>query len=286
MGEHAKAISLYESMLKGDSDSNPRLAFLLINAYRLNKQYDKALTMGKQQFEKRPGETNIGLVYARVLGDAGKTGEGVEILQKMLQADPSNVDIYVNLSQIYLQGRKYAEAEKVLQRAEDQKLDNERLKFQLATIYEKQKDFDRAESVFKEVLKENPKNAVVLNYIGYMLADRGVRLQEAVKYVEEALAIDPNNGAYLDSLGWAFFKLNDIGKAEEYLLKAVEIVKNDPVIHDHLGDLYFKTGDLEKARDFWTKSINTGAGEPEDVQKVREKLDKLEESLRKQKRRP
>jgi Tfp pilus assembly protein PilF len=204
----------------------------------------------------------------------------------MLQADPSNVDIYVNLSQIYLQGKKYADAEKILQRAEDRKLDSERLKFQLATIYERQKDFDKAESIFKEVLKDNPKNAVVLNYIGYMLADRGIRLQEAVKYVEEALAIDPNNGAYLDSLGWAFFKLNDLEKAEKYLLQAVELVKNDPVIHDHLGDLYFKAGALEKARDFWSKSLNTGAGEQEDAQKVREKLEKIEESLRKQKRHP
>jgi len=286
MGEHGKAIALYESLLKNDTDPNPRLVFLLINAYRLNKQLDKALAMGKQQFEKHPGETNIGLVYARTLGDAGKTKEGAEILQKMLQADPSNVDIYVNLSQIYLQGKKYADAEKILQRAEDRKLDSERLKFQLATIYERQKDFDKAESIFKEVLKDNPKNAVVLNYIGYMLADRGIRLQEAVKYVEEALAIDPNNGAYLDSLGWAFFKLNDLEKAEKYLLQAVELVKNDPVIHDHLGDLYFKAGALEKARDFWSKSLNTGAGEQEDAQKVREKLEKIEESLRKQKRHP
>jgi tetratricopeptide (TPR) repeat protein len=286
MGEHGKAITLYESLLKDDKEPNPRLVFLLINAYRLNKQLDKAMAMGKQQFEKHPGETNIGLVYARTLGDAGKTKEGAEILQKMLQADPSNVDIYVNLSQIYLQGKKYGDAEKVLQRAEDRKLDNERLKFQLATIYERQKDFDKAESIFKEVLKDNPKNAVVLNYMGYMLADRGVRLDEAVKYVEEALAIDPNNGAYLDSLGWAFFKLNELEKAEKLLLQAVDLVKNDPVIHDHLGDLYFKTGALEKARDSWTKSLSTGAGEPEDAQKVREKLDRLEESFRKPKRHP
>ncbi len=284
LGENEKAIGIYENLLKDDPQPNPRLLFLLINAYRINRQLDKALVLGKQQFEKDPGDTNIGLVYARTLADVGKTKEGAEILQKMLQADSSNIDIYVNLSQIYLQGKKYSDAEKILRRAEDRKLDSERLKFQLATIYERQKDFDRAESLFKEVLKENPKNAMVLNYIGYMLADRGVRLDEAVKYVEEALAIDPNNGAYLDSLGWAFYKLNDLDKAEKYLLKAVEIVKNDPVIHDHLGDLYYKAGNLERAQDCWSKSISAGT-EQEEIQKVREKLDKLQESLRKQKRR-
>jgi tetratricopeptide (TPR) repeat protein len=282
LGEHAKAIEIYEKLLK--EDSSPRLVFLLINAYRLNHQLDKAVAMGRQQFEKTPGETNIGLVYARALADSGNTKEGAEILKKLLQADPSNVDIYVNLSQVYLQGKEYSEAEKILERAEAKKLDSERVKFQLGTIYEKQKDFDKAESVFKEVLKDNPKNAIVLNYIGYMLADQGVRLQEAVKYVEEALAIDPNNGAYLDSLGWAFFKLNELEKAEKYLLQAIDLVKNDPVIHDHLGDLYFRTGDLEKAKDFWTKSISAGT-EPEDIQKVREKLEKLDDSLRKGKHR-
>jgi putative PEP-CTERM system TPR-repeat lipoprotein len=282
LGENDKAIAIYEEILKNDPDPNPRLLFFLINAYRLNHQLDKALALGKQQYEKNRADTNFGLVYARTLADSGKTKEGAEILQKMLQADPSNVDIYVNLSQVYLQGKKYAEAEKILRRAEDRKLDSERLKFQLGTIYERQKDFDRAESLFKELLKEKPKNAIVLNYLGYMLADRGIRLDEAVKYVEEALTLEPNNGAYLDSLGWAFFKLNQLDKAEEYLLKAAEIVKNDPVIQDHLGDLYFKAGDLKKAHDFWSKSVTIGT-EPEDTQKVREKLDKLQDTLRKQK---
>ncbi len=284
MGEHTKAIALYEEMLKSQTEPRPGLVFMLINAYRVNRQLDKALSVGKQYYEQNPQDVNIGLVYARALADAGKTREGADLLLKMLQSDPSNIDIYVNLSQVYLQGKRFSEAEKVLRRAEDRQLDSERLKFQLATVYERQRDFEKAEVLFKEVLKANPKNATALNYIGYMLADRGVRLEEAVKYVEEALALDPNNGAYLDSLGWAFYKLNEMRKAEEYLLRAVELVKNDPVIHDHLGDVYYKTGNYEKAVEFWSKSVDIGT-EPEDTQKVREKLDKLQDSLRKQKRR-
>jgi Tfp pilus assembly protein PilF len=188
----------------------------------------------------------------------------------------------VNLSQIYLQAKKFNDADKIIKRAEEKSPDNERLKFQLASVYERQKDFDRAELLFKEILKTNPKNANALNYIGYMLADRGIRLNEAVQYVEQALAIEPNNGAYLDSLGWAFFKLDDLQKAEKYLLQAVGLVRNDPVIHDHLGDLYFKAGDLQKAQDYWNKSL-TGGIEQEEIQKVRDKLVKVHELLRKQK---
>ncbi|MBZ5499014.1 MAG: tetratricopeptide repeat protein [Acidobacteriia bacterium] len=281
MGEYQKAIAIYEEMVK--SDPSPHTYFLLINAYRIDKQYDKALSLGKPQFEKNPKDDNLALVYARTLADSGKTKEGAEILDKMLQSKPSNLDIYINLSQIYVQARRFGEAEKVLRRAEEQKLDKERLKFQLATVYDKQKDYDRAESLLKEILKEDPKDGPTLNYIGYMLADRGVRLEEAVKYVQEALILEPNNPAYLDSLGWAFFKLNDLKMAEKYLLQAGDMEKKDPVIQDHIGDLYFKIGNLEKAQEFWKKSLSNG-GEDEDVKKVREKLDKVQETLRKQKR--
>ncbi len=281
IGDYRGAISIYEEMSK--SDPSPRAYSLLINAYRLDRQYDKAQTLGKEQFEKNPKDGNIAMVYARSLADAGKAKEGAEILNKQLLSDPSNLDLYVNLSQIYVQAKRFGEAEKVLRRAEEQKLDKEAVQLQLASVYERQKDFDRAESLFKEILKADPKNAVALNYLGYMLADRGVRLDEAVQYVQQALDVDPNNGAYLDSLGWAFYKKNDMQRAEKYLLQAVDLVKNDPVIQDHVGDLYFKTGNLEKAQTFWKKSLSAG-GEPEDAQKVREKLEKVQETLRKQKR--
>jgi tetratricopeptide (TPR) repeat protein len=281
MGEYQQAIAIYEEMVK--SDPTPRTYFMLINAYRVDRQYDKALSLGKQQIETHPDDENIALVYARSLADAGKAKEGAEILNKLMQNNPSNLDLYVNLSQIYLVARKYGDAEKVMLRAQEQKLDKERVKLQLATVYDKQKDYDRAESLLKDILKDDPKDAIALNYIGYLLADRGIRLEEAVDYVQRALVLDPNNGAYLDSLGWAFFKMNDLQKAEKYLLQAVELERKDPVIHDHLGDLYFKSGNLEKAQEFWKRSLTNG-GEPEEVQKIRGKLEKAQETIRRQKR--
>jgi tetratricopeptide (TPR) repeat protein len=281
IGEYAKAIAIYEDMVK--ADPSPRTYFSLINVYRVDRQYDKALAMGKQQLDKNPKDDNIALVYARTLADAGKAREGAEILDKMLLNSPKNLDLYINLSQIYIQAKRFGDAEKVLRRAENEKLDPEKLKFQLAMVYDKQKDFGKAESLFKEILKENPNDGPTLNYIGYMLADRGVRLDEAVKYVEQALAQEPNNPAYLDSLGWALFKKNDMQGAEKYLLQAGEMEKKDPVIHDHIGDLYLKSGNLEKAQEYYKKSLNSG-GEPDEAQKVRTKLEKVQETLRKQKR--
>jgi tetratricopeptide (TPR) repeat protein len=280
--EYNKAIAVYQDIVKSEPKMIPRL----INVYRLDHQYDKALSLGKQNYDKDPGDIRMGIIYARTLGDAGKGKEGIDILSKLLQANPSKVDLYVNLSALYMQDKRYSDAEKILRRGQEKKLEGEEdkdsLNLQLANVYEKQKDFDRAESLLKDMLKTKPDNAVALNYIGYMLADRGVRLDEALKYVKEALAIDPRNGAYLDSLGWAFFKLNDLGNAEKYLLQADEIVKNDSTIDEHLGDLYLKTGDLKKAEDFYKSSVSLGT-EPDEVEKVRHKLESVQEKLRKKK---
>jgi tetratricopeptide (TPR) repeat protein len=282
MGAHEKAIALYQEMAKADPKrGNPQL----LNAYRVSKQFGKAIALGKDLYQKSPNDVELAVIYARTLADSGKPKDGAEVLTKMLQSNPDSIELYVNLSQVYLQDKRYTDAEKVLRKAESKTTDKqngERLKIQLAAVYEKQKDFDRAESVFKEILQGNPQNAVALNYIGYMLADRGVRLDEAVRYVKEALAIDPQNGAYLDSLGWALFKLNDLANAEKYLLQADELVKNDPTIVEHLGDLYFKTGNLTKAEEFWKRSLSIGT-EQEDIQKVRRKLEQLQETIRKQK---
>jgi tetratricopeptide (TPR) repeat protein len=280
-GDYPKAISVYEEMV--NADPSPRTYFSLINAYRVDKQFDKAVSLGKQQFEKNPKDENLALVYARSLSDVGKSKEGADILDKMLQSNPENLDLYINLSQIYVDAKRFSEAEKVMRRAEEQKLDKDRIMFQLATVYETQKEYDKAESLFKEILKENPKDGPTLNYFGYMLADRGIRLEEAVKYVQEALVLEPNNPAYLDSLGWAFFKLNELQKAEKYLLQAGDMEKRDAVIADHIGDLYSKSGNLERAQEFYKKSLSIG-GKPEDVQKVKAKLEKVQENLRKQKR--
>jgi pentatricopeptide repeat protein len=280
-GEFQKAIDIYQEMSETDARLNPQL----LNAYRISRQFELALPFGKELYDKDPDSIPTGLYYAQTLADAGKIEEGAKVLSRLLESNPQEIDLHIALSQVYIQGKRYTEAEEILRQAEKNGLNDaqsEMLKFNLAALFERKKDYDQAEHLFRDILETNPENASALNYIGYMLADRGVRLEEALEYVQKALAIDPNNGAYLDSLGWAFFKLNDMENAEKYLLEAGKMVRNDPIIDEHLGDLYFETGDLQKAKHFWMKSLSI-ATEPEDIQKIRQKLEKLQQTLQKQK---
>ena len=101
----------------------------------------------------------------------------------------------------------------------------------------------------------NPKNAIVLNYYGYMLADRGIRLEEARDLIQRALDQDPYNGAYLDSLGWTYYKESKLDQAELTLRKALERESHDPTIRGHLGDVLAKQGRMELAVAEWEKSL-------------------------------
>src|SRR2546426_8974256 len=99
----------------------------------------------------------------------------------------------------------------------------------------------------RKVLVSDPQNAPALNYLGYILAARGTKLDEALNFIKKAVDLEPANGAYLDSLGWAYFRLGKYELAEDNLIKASQHITTDPTVQDHLGDLYQKTGRLKLA---------------------------------------
>ncbi len=146
----------------------------------------------------------------------------------------------------------------------------------------------RLKRYFRKVIASDPKNATALNYLGYMLADRGTRLDEALSLIRRAVALDPQNGAYLDSLGWVHFKMGKYDLAEATLRRALDRIDNDPTVHEHLGDVYQKTNRLKLAVTQWERSLQEwkktipAEVEPNDVAKVQKKLDGAKVKLAKQ----
>lgn len=112
------------------------------------------------------------------------------------------------------------------------------------------------ERTLREILKIEPSDKNALNHLGYMLAVRGERLDEAIKLVQQALAQDPDNGAYLDSLGWAYFRRGDLNEAQKYLVAAAQQMPKNSEVLDHLGDLHARRGNLDEAIAAWTRALN------------------------------
>src|SRR3984893_3572407 len=254
----AAAFTFNELGHLGDEEDR-RARLLIMDTYRAAKDLPKALQTGKDALVKYPNDPGIRASQALLLGENEQTDEAVKMLRVQLTKSGADRDTYLNIAQVYERGKRYKEAEEAAQAAEvlpGRPRDNEMVWFVLGAIYERQKFFDRAEDQFKKVLAVNPKNGSVLNYYGYMLGDLGQRLDEAVDLVQRALKEEPYNGAYLDSMGWIYYKQNKLGEAEATLRKAVERDSHDPTIHSHLGDVYAKLGRNELAASEWEKSLS------------------------------
>src|SRR6266568_3280810 len=252
------AIYTFEELGHLGEEEDRRARIIIMDTYRAAKNLPKALETGKEALAKYPADPAIRTSHALLLGEDGQTDAAAKILKAQLHGDTGDRDTYLNIAQVYERGRRYKEAEEAAHAAEvlpGQPRENEMVWFLLGAIYERQKFFDKAEDQFKKVLSVNPKNAPVLNYYGYMLGDLGIRLDEAEALVQRALKEDPFNGAYLDSLGWIYFKENKLGASESTLRKALERERHDATIHSHLGDLYAKTGRTDLAGAEWEKSL-------------------------------
>jgi tetratricopeptide (TPR) repeat protein len=181
-----------------------------------------------------------------VLG-AGKTDAGGTLLEELAARRSDDPQVYIALAQYYTDVNRGSQAIKALQTGQS-KLPNETvLTFELGAVYDKQKRHADAEAAFRQVIARDPQHAPALNYLGYMLADRGERLDESIDLVRRALVIDPDNGSYLDSLGWAYYKSNKLDLAVDNLKKAADQLGRNSVIQDHYGDVLFKLGRYDDA---------------------------------------
>ena len=253
------AISTFEEMAKLGPDAHRRAQMLLIDTYRESHDIDRAITETKKALEQSPKDHSLTVTLAMLYGEKADTAAATKLLTSLLHGNDSDHEIYLDLAQVQERGRKYAEAEESARKAEqlsrsDQ--EQESTAFMMGAIYERQKKYDLAEDQFRKALAVNPNNAAVLNYYGYMLADRGVRLEEATAMIQRAVTQEPNNGAYLDSLGWAFYKQNKFAEAEENLRRAAGRSGHDPTVLGHLGDVYMKLGQTERAAELWERALS------------------------------
>jgi tetratricopeptide (TPR) repeat protein len=191
-----------------------------------------------------------------------KSTDAIETLQAARKRFPQSFALEYWLGMAYSQQKAHAEAirhystAEIIAAATDPKRLDRFFYFQLGAAHERNQDYDQAEKCFRRSLELAPDFAESQNYLGYMWAERGIKLDEARELIEKAVKAQPKNAAYLDSLGWVLFRLNQPKAALEHLLKASELLTEpDPTVWDHLGDVYDALNQPDKAREAWEKSI-------------------------------
>jgi tetratricopeptide (TPR) repeat protein len=260
-GKTQEALDTFRRMLTLGDDNAVRGYQQIIDTYREAKQWQQATAAAKEAVQKLPNDRGLRMVLAGQLADMGEADKALKDVQSMLKGTADDREVYIALAQMNTRLKRWNDAEQALDKAEEfskKPEDKEYVYFLRGSTYERQKKYEPAEEQFRKVLNSDPDNAMTLNYLGYMLADRGVKLDEALAFIKKAVELDPTNGAYLDSLGWAYYKLGKFDLAEENLVKASQQPSTgaDPTVQDHLGDLYQKTGRLKLAAAHWERAIN------------------------------
>jgi len=279
---HSAAVETFRKMLTLGDESAESGYQEIIDTYREAKQWPQATAAAKEAVQKLPNNRDLRMVLDAQLADTGDADKALADVRSLLKGTAEDRPVYVALAQMNTRLKRWADAEAALNKAEQLSTkpeDKQYVAFLRGSTYERQKKYDEAEAEFRKVLAAEPQSAVTLNYLGYMNADRGVRLEESLNYIRQAVSLEPGNGAYLDSLGWAYFRLGKYDLAEENLNKASQHMGSDPSVQEHLGDLYQKTGRLKLAAAHWERALEewnkTVAAEVDtDAQaKVQQKLD-------------
>jgi tetratricopeptide (TPR) repeat protein len=288
--QFAQAAETFRQIGELDPDAAARASAQVVETWRSAKDFAKAEQEADAAVKKYPTDRALLGVHASLLADLGKTDQAISETRKLLDGK-NDREVYITLAQIYEKGKNFTEMGKALDQAEKlsaSKEEKETVYFMRGALYERLKNYDGAEAEFRKVLAMNPENSSAMNYLGYMLADRNIRLPEAQELIGKALQREPNNGAYLDSQGWVFFRMNKLPEAEQSLRRSLDSMMRDPTVHDHLGDVYFREGKLREAIAQWQNSLKEYQSSPpseqdhDEVAKVQKKLDNAKVRLAKE----
>jgi tetratricopeptide (TPR) repeat protein len=251
--------------------------------YALGELYDQ---IGKHEaaaasFARIPKNSplwlNAQLGKAYALNALEKYDEAKGLLKELVAAYPDDTRPYSTLGTILRANKEYAEAvtyyTKAIETLGPEKPSHWSAYYSRGVCYERLKDWTKAETDLKKALALDPEQELTLNYLGYSWVDQDLRIEEAMQLIRRAVDKRPNDGYFVDSLGWAHYRQSDFDEAVKHLERAVELKPDDPVINDHLGDAYWKVGRRLEASYQWKQALGLQP-EPEDEAKIREKIDK------------
>ncbi|SMY06849.1 tetratricopeptide repeat protein [Flavimaricola marinus] len=213
---------------------------------------------------------------AEVLRKDGETALAIEVLGQLIRVYPDLPMGHITLGDAMRQSERFDEAIDAYSRAIDLMDPRDpRLWFVFymrAIGYHRVDNWPEAEADFRSALALNPDQPQILNYLGYSLVERREKLDEALQMIETAVDAQPQNGAIIDSLGWAYFVLGRIEDAVEPMERAAELEPVDPIVLDHLGDVLWSVGRKREARFQWQRALSFDP-EPDEATRIRRKLE-------------
>lgn len=301
--DYAGGLAELEKMLEedpGDLDAQLRMALI----YGEKKEFSKAIDQLKSILKARPAELKVRDYLGYLYEETKEFPKAIEAYEFNIQLDPTFTESHIHLGVLQYRLKKFPEAiahlseavrltpkqpephivlglallqtdqyEKASEAFEEGIRHNPKsadLHFNLGTAYDKLNRFEDVVRAMETALSLDPHHADALNYLGYSYAERGIKIDQALSLTRQAVALKPDNGYYVDSLGWAFYKSGLLAEALAEIKRAVALVGDDPVIYEHLGEIYMKQQRLSDAREAWLHSLELDPSNEKLLQRFRE----------------
>jgi tetratricopeptide (TPR) repeat protein len=258
------------------ASENPdsRLYSLTARAHIESGDLDSARKILAEGLEKNPDEAELAAAEGEILLRSSRRADACRRFQELLDRAHGSEEAYLEVIQACVQAESLQDAQPWAREGLQKHPESRDLAFQDAALDERLGRFRQAERKLRALLVREPDDAETLNYLGYMLADRGVELEDALSMLEKAVALEPDNIAFLDSLGWVHFRLGRLEQAEGYLLQATRGTRIDPTILDHLGDVRAARGEREGALEAYRGALQHSPERPEEIRRKIRKLEK------------
>jgi Flp pilus assembly protein TadD len=267
--DYAGARQILEPIAVSGNEVHGRATRILLAAARQSQGWDWGKRTAEAAAAADPSDPEWTASRAEFEWHLGEKAKAEASLRALAAADEP--DQVLAAADVWGRLKDYSESAKVARDAARRFPESSDALFRLGSSLERSGDFPGGERAFQDLLKMRPNDAPTQNYLGYMWADKGVRLEEARGLLVKAVAREPRNGAYQDSLGWLYFRLGRLEEAGRHLQEAKRLEPDDPVIEEHLGDLAERRGELSAAIAHWEKALALDHEEPE---KVRPRLER------------
>ncbi len=256
----------------GDQDT--RAAAGLAETYSAESQFDKTLQFLTDQLKRSPGSSELRQLLANVAARAARYDVAIAEYQTLLSQNPKSAQLYFREGELYIQKEDFAHSISALQRAEEIMPNDANVIVLLAYSLAKTGQVDQAKASYRRALQLKPDDPMVLNELAFLLAEKDIDLDEALKYVQRALQILPREAAFADTLGWIYLKKGMKDSSLQTFSVLVRQYPQNPVYRYHLGMALLEKGDRAKAK---TEFENALANRPshEDELKVKELLSRL-----------
>ena len=188
---------------------------------------------------------------------------------------PNNKFLF-DVANFYKNSKEYEKAieyySKIIETLDEKPEIKADLLYRRGGTHERMQNYKKADEDLIHSLKLNPDDAYVLNYLAYSWLERDFKINEAIKMLEKAYALEDEDPYIIDSIGWAYYLINDFIKAERFLKRAVELMPDDPIVNDHYGDILWKLNRKIQARYFWTNVLKMEDAEVKMLEKINTKL--------------